>query len=77
MAANGVDVDSVGVDLKVDPIEYKGLGKTENAFAEEGVDTEVGTVLEEDGKYGLAEDESDKSVVALDTMLNINRWAAE
>lgn len=59
-----------GVELEVQPVESEGLDEGEEGFGEEGRDGRSARLVQQ-GDDGVAEDEGDESVGALDAVLDV------
>ena len=69
--SNSVHFDVVCVDIKVDPVEEKGLHQAENSFSKKRIDIVAAVALKKDANDRVTEHQRDKSIGALDSMLNI------
>src|ERR1700733_11562438 len=72
MFTDCVNMKTVVVDFKVDPIESKGLHEPQDAFSEEGINACRRAVLIQDGKDRVAEDKAHESIISLGAMFNID-----
>lgn len=71
MSPDSVRVQIERVNLKINPVEHKGLNQPQHRFPEESVDAKGYIALIEQAQYTASKHQRNEGIRPLDSMLNV------